>query len=240
MITSWGLRELPVLGGDIDTPGGTAPTRLLDFEAPAIQALVTEARDGGESVLETAHSIISLRVRAIYSVDDSRPASVTLSSGRGSCSQRLAILESVARASGIATRSRGLLIRGSFWYPRFRVLRPALPDRVLLAWPEFQVAGRWTGASELFGSIGCTAATDPRGFANSGAETLFEAIGRSAIDWDGVTSTNDSVSCFDLSGHVLADLGRFRSRDDLFAAYGQTLCPPVRLVMNPILSRMAA
>ncbi|WP_457464607.1 hypothetical protein [Streptomyces sp. TE5632] len=61
--------------------------------------------------------------------------------GRGSCSQRLAVLESVARASGVATRVRGLLVDGSFWYPRFPRLHRIVPEQVLLAWPEFRLEG---------------------------------------------------------------------------------------------------
>ncbi|MEU4573662.1 hypothetical protein [Nonomuraea sp. NPDC023979] len=46
-------------------------------------------------------------------------------------------------------------------------------------------------------------------------------------------------SC-DLSGHVLADLGCFDSRDDLFDRHGQTLCLPVRIPADLIMSRRAA
>ncbi|MCU1549582.1 MAG: hypothetical protein JWR36_142 [Glaciihabitans sp.] len=241
LITSWGLRELLPAGGDGSAPGQVSPTRILDFDSAPLRALVAEsigmADSTGAGVLETAHGVIRDRVRPVYSIDDGRPASRTLVAGTGSCSQRLAILESVARAIGTPTRSRGLVLRGSFWFPRFHYLRPLIPDRVLLAWPEFLVDGEWRGASELFGEIGCGV---KKGFTNRGAETLFEAIGRSAIDWDGVTSTVDGESCFDLSRHVVTDLGRFPSRDALFAHYGQTLCPPSRMLIDPILSRMAA
>ena len=241
LITSWGLRELVPAGGDATMPGKVESTRILDFDSSAVRELVSEsasiAETTGAGILEVAHGIIRDRVRPVYSIDDSRPASRTLLAGTGSCSQRLAILESVARAIGVPTRSRGLVLRGSFWFPRFRYLRPLIPDRVLLAWPEFLVDGEWRGASELFGEIGCGV---KKGFSNHDAETLFEAIGRSAIDWDGVTSEADGESCFDLSRHVVSDLGRFASRDALFSHYGQTLCPPSRMVIDPILSRMAA
>ena len=63
------------------------------------------------------------------------PPLAHLARGFGSCSQRLAILESVARAIGVATRVRALLIDRSFWYPRFPHVGRALagPDTSRLA-----------------------------------------------------------------------------------------------------------
>src|SRR5690606_36358928 len=120
-----------------------------------ITRLVRQSRQAAASsdhllVLEAAHSIIREQVRAVYSLDESTPTSRTLSRGSGSCSQRLAILESVARSIGVATRVRALLIDRSFWYPRFPKVGFLLPDRILLAWPEFAV-GEWRTAAELFG-----------------------------------------------------------------------------------------
>jgi hypothetical protein len=88
-------------------------------------------------------------------------------------------------------------------------------------------------ASEVFAPIGSLSGN--AGFANDGGETLFDAVARTAIDWDGVTCS----SC-DLSAQVLADLGYFDSRDELFEAHGQTLCRPARSIANPIMSRRAA
>jgi hypothetical protein len=51
------------------------------------------------------------------------------------------VLEAVARAIGVPTRVRGLLVDGVFWYPRFPRSKPLVPERVLLAWPEFLLDG---------------------------------------------------------------------------------------------------
>lgn len=142
-----------------------------------------------------------------------QPASRTLTRGRGSCSQRLAVLEAVARSADIATRSRGLLVDGSFWYPRFPRLRFAVPDTVVLAWPEFNLDGAWTSASDLFEPPHAS----PAGFTNADSETLFDALARGAVDWDGVTSSTGACSSCDLSAAVLEDLGRYDSRDELFS-----------------------
>jgi hypothetical protein len=129
-------------------------------------------------------------------------------------------------------------VDGRFWYPRFRRLRFAVPDAVLLAWPEFCLDEEWVSASELFEPhrIGESTAA----FTNADGETLLDALARGVVDWDGVTSTAQMCSTCDLSATVLRDLGRFDSRDELFIRYGQTLCWPARTLAEPFMSRWAA
>ncbi|WP_197043714.1 hypothetical protein [Saccharothrix sp. NRRL B-16314] len=62
---------------------------------------------------------------------------------------------------------------------------------------------------------------------------------RVAVDWDGLTCSPGTPSACDLSATVLTDLGRFPSRDDLFADHGQTLCGPLTTLADPFLSRWA-
>ncbi|MFE5140703.1 transglutaminase domain-containing protein [Streptomyces fagopyri] len=240
--------------------GSTDPTRILDWRHPRVTALLgrVAAPEDPAGTADPAHRTAALRqahrqivaeVRPVYSVRDERPVSEVLRLGRGSCSQRLAVLEAVARASGVATRVRGLLVDGAFWYPRFPRLHRIVPDQVLLAWPEFRLedlsrADRptppWLTVSELFGGLDELSEGHGGGFTNTGAETLFEALSRTAIDWDGATvCPADSVAC-DLSAHVLADLGHFGSRDELFARHGQTLCAMARLLAEPVLGRRSA
>ncbi|MFE1415230.1 transglutaminase domain-containing protein [Streptomyces sp. NPDC058746] len=244
-------------GTPVRVAGGTEPTRILDWREPRVTALARtlELPAGADPVasLRRAHSWIATSVRPVYSVQDERPVSQVLRLGRGSCSQRLAVLEAVARATGTATRVRGLVVDGAFWYPRFPRLRHLVPDQVLLAWPEFRLpepavepepepgASRWLTVSELFGGLDERGAAPGGGFTNAGPETLFEAISRTAIDWDGATTLcpTGGAPC-DLSAYVLTDLGHFDSRDALFARHGQTLCPLARTVAEPILGRHAA
>ncbi|MFG2821397.1 transglutaminase domain-containing protein [Kitasatospora sp. NPDC048365] len=244
-----------VEAGAAEVGGGTAPTPILDREHPRVRALVRAVGGEGPPVerLRRAHRLIVARVRPVYSVEDLRPVSEVLRRGRGSCSQRLAVLEAVARAGGVPTRVRGLVVDGTFWYPRFPRLRRIVPDRVVLAWPEFRIDGGWVSVGELFGAAAGGGAEggfaedgfagggfSGGGFANRGSETLFEALARTPIDWDGpAVCPADGAGC-DLSAYVLADLGRFDSRDELFARHGQTLCGPARLVAEPVLGRWAA
>ncbi|MQY36840.1 hypothetical protein SRB17_48420 [Streptomyces sp. RB17] len=149
----------------------------------------------------------------------------------------------------MSTRVRGLLVDGTFWYPRFPRFHRIVPHQVVLAWPEFRLDGLsstghrtapWLTVSELFGDLDELSEDSGGGFTNAGAETLFEALSRTAIDWDGTTVCPAAGASCDLSAYVLADLGHFDSRDELFAQHGQTLCGMARLLAEPILSRRSA
>ncbi|OKJ67807.1 transglutaminase domain-containing protein [Streptomyces sp. CB02261] len=261
--------------------GSTGPTPILDLAHPRVTALVTRVRRAAEergavtdrALLRTAHGIVATTVRPVYSVEDLRRVSKTLGLGRGSCSQRMAVLEAVARSLGVSTRVRGLLVDGAFWYPRFPKLRPFVPVEVLLAWPEFLLDDVWVPVADLF--AGDTALTDAAaadasavtgtaptdtvttdtasadasavtgtaptagGFTNAGPETLFEAVARTTVDWDAPAACAGSAPC-DLSAHLRTDLGRFGSRDELFARHGRTLCLPARTLAEPVPGRWGA
>jgi hypothetical protein len=201
------------------------------------------------AALRRAHRWISEEVRPVYSVEEARPVSQVLRLGRGSCSQRMAVLEAVARAWGVPSRVRGLVVEGTFWYPRFPRLRRLVPDHVVLAWPEFRLDGLseaadaaapWLPVSELFAGVSEPRGWADGGFTNAGPETLFEALSRTNVDWDRVTDCPASDGSCDFSAYLLTDLGHFDSRDDLFAQHGQTLCGPARFLAEPVLGRRAA
>ncbi len=223
--------------------GSLSPTEILDWESPTVRALSREAAAEAESdrdLLKRAHRTILRRVQAVYALDDLQSASKTLRRGLGSCSQRMAVLEAVARSSGIVTRSQGLLIGGSFWNARFPLLQPFLPASILLAWPEFLIRDEsgehWLDLAELFAD---EAPSESQPFLNDDAETLFEAVGRGAADW-----RRDSPACScsggGLAQHVVAELGTFESRDELFALHGQNVAAPLRWIITPVLNRVRA
>ncbi|MBA4864498.1 transglutaminase domain-containing protein [Streptomyces sp. PSKA54] len=228
--------------------GSVQPTAILDWEHPVVAALVTRVRREAEArgatspraLLQVAHGIIARDVRPVYSVEERRRTSRTLRLGRGSCSQRMAVLESVARAVGVPTRVRGLLVDGAFWYPRFPRFKPLVPEHVLLAWPEFLLEQRWVPIAELFGSLSELSDFGGGAFTNQGGETLFDAVARTAVDWDGAPGCGMSGAGCDLSAQVLVDFGHFGSRDELFARHEQTLCWPARRLGEPVLGRWSA
>ncbi|BBC35677.1 hypothetical protein SGFS_069710 [Streptomyces graminofaciens] len=220
-----------------DVHGSTRATAILDHGHPLVSAIAARVQNEAtpREALRAAHAVIAREVRPVYSVEDLRRVSRTLRLGRGSCSQRMAALEAVARAVGVRTRVRGLIVDGTFWYPRFPRLKPFVPEQVLLAWPEFRLDRAWVPVGELFGD---TYAGGDGQFANRGGETLFDAVARTGISWSTDASCG-TVSC-DLSARLRTDLGHFDDRDELFARHGQTLCWTARTLGEPVLGRWSA
>jgi len=94
--------------------------------------------------------------------------------------------------------------------------------------PGVHPTAPWLAVSELFGSVNELSDGHGGGFTNAGTETLFEALSRTAIDWDGMTTCPADGTACDLSAHVLADLGHFDSRDELFARHMTLRAVPAR------------
>jgi transglutaminase-like putative cysteine protease len=204
-------------------PANLTATAILDFHDAEVQRLASEfaqAASGEGLRLRRAHRHLVQFLRPVYSVDESRPASVTLRERKGSCSQRIACLEAIARALGIPTRVRGLHVSGSFWYPRFPLWRGLIPRKILLLWPQFFLGGSWVDFDEIHGAIGHLAAASAGGFTNAG-ESLFEAVQHSPVDFFGKTcGLACAPSSCDLSKFVLADEGFFDARDEAIARFG--------------------
>ena len=212
------------------TPTDCAPrsenleaTLILDHGDPEIQRLAAALRQPDQTdrmLLQRVHSELLRTLCPVYSVNEWQPASKTLQNARGSCSQRMACLEAVARAAGIPTRVRVLAVSGTFWYPRFRFSRYLIPRRILLTWPQFFLEGDWVDFDELHAPIAQLAAATPHGFTNDG-ESLFEAVRNTPIDFLGKTC---GLACAkpgqDLSKFILQNHGFFDTRDEVFERFG--------------------
>jgi hypothetical protein len=203
-------------------PVNLRATSILDFQHDAVQALVkdlTEPNQPERIFLQRSHQRLAQLLRPVYSVNELQSVSKTLELKQGSCSQRMACLEAVARAGGIATRVRALHVKGSFWYPRFLFSRPFIPKRVLLIWPQFFIEGTWLDFDELYAPLAQLAA-GARGFTNDG-ESLFEAVQKTPVDFLGKTC---GLACarpdHDLSKFILDDSGFFDTRDEAFDRFG--------------------
>lgn len=208
----------------VPTDANLLPTRILDYDCTEIRALaegVGELAVSQRESLQLAHKEIARQVRPIYSVLETQSASATLKKQAGSCSQRLACLEALARANHIPTRVAAYWISEKFWYPRFRSYRFFIPKRIMLVWPEFYVDESWLSADEIYASTEDTFSYSSSGFSNNDDETLFEAIDGTPIDFSG-----KAISCgcrnadLSLSRHVLASAGIFATRDEAFNEVG--------------------
>lgn len=209
-------------GDMIPRPANLQATIILDVNCEEVRSIAEHsilADQSARTFLQRVHHEISQIVRPIYSVDEWQSVSRTLRKMRGSCSQRMACLEAVARAGGIPTRVRALHLKGSFWYPRFRYSRPFIPRQILLVWPQFWLESTWTDFDELYLPLARLAALSD-GFRNDG-ESLFEAVQKMPVDFLGKTC---GLACSkpgqDLSRFVLDDAGFFDTRDEVFQRFG--------------------
>jgi hypothetical protein len=198
-------------------------TAILDIDHEVVRNLAStliQPNQPARSLLQSAHLRLVEMVRPVYSVDEWQPVSKTLQKKTGSCSQRMACLEAVARAAGIPTRVRALHIKGSFWYPRFRLSRWFIPQRILLVWPQFFLERSWVDFDELHAPVAELATAAAHGFRNDG-ESLFEAVQKTPVDFLGKTC---GLACarpeHDLSKFVLDDAGFFNTRDEAFERFG--------------------
>lgn len=208
--------------------GSVAATRVLDIATDELAFADRYRLLSAADQVRHIYADVRRQVRPVYGLDEYQSASRTMARGRGSCSQRLAVVEAGARRLGVPTRVRGLVARGDFWHRRMGLLAFGVPARILLAWPEFFVDGEWRGADEFFPA-------DPSAapFTNVGAETLFDAIGNGTL-----RSETTCASGFDEA--VLFEVGVFDSRDSLFQEYGQNMTEIARAVVDPLSSHWSA
>lgn len=198
-------------------------TQILDFNRKEIRDVadaILKSAPSPRAFVQKAHLHLVAALRPVYSVDEWQPASVTMKKAQGSCSQRMACLEAIARAGGIATRVEALHVKGSFWFPRFRFTRRFIPKQILLLWPQFYVDGAWLDFDELHATMDELAAKNTGGFTNAG-ESLFEAVSHTPVDFRGKTC---GIGCakpeHDLSRYLVSDEGVFDSRDDALRRFG--------------------
>ncbi len=210
------------MADEAPNPANLKATAILDHAEALVCNLASELRrrcDDDRRLLQTAHRHLVEFVEPIYALNELQPASQTIRKRCGSCSQRMASLEAIARAGGIATRARALRVSGKFWYPRFRTLSVFIPKSILLVWPQFHLNGAWVDFDELFGPLADLARRSDHGFSNAG-ESVFDAVAHTPVNFLAKTCGAGCSSRFDLSSVVLADDGFFDTRDEVFARFG--------------------
>ena len=197
------------------------PTRILDYEHGAVQSVIARLGRSGPSpraFVQAAHAYLGTAMKAVYSIDDDRPVSVTVQLNEGSCAQRMAALEALARGYGTPTRVRALWLHRRFWVWRLTLLYPFLPARTFMPWPQFLLDGQWVDFDEIYGSM-ATLARDTRvdhAFTNRG-ESLFDAVRSTPVDLFGKLR-GGPYARYDISRSVAQDDGCFETRDDAVAA----------------------
>jgi len=203
-------------------PKNLIATPILDYrnsEVRAVSDQIVPDRYSSREIVQEAHRRLLAELRPVYSVRELQSASQTLRAKQGSCSQRMACLEAIARACGVGTRVHALWVDRRFWYPRFGWLRPLIPRRILLVWPQFFTENGWLDFDELYDSIRGLVSAAPQAFTNDG-ESLFEAVRHTPVDLFGKSCASGEACSADLSRFVVASEGLFDTRDEVFAKFG--------------------
>jgi len=197
-----------------------ASTNILNHKHPAVVLLVNQLsspQPTPRAFVQAAHRYLGEKMKAVYSIDEERPVSETLRLNTGSCGQRMAAVEALARGYGVPTRVRAVWLDRSFWNSRLPLLRFFLPKRTLMPWPQFYLEGSWVDFDEVFGPIAELAANSPakHPFTNRG-ESLFDAVRHTPVDFFGKLKRTPYAAC-DISRVVVEDGGIFQTRDELLA-----------------------
>jgi hypothetical protein len=204
-------------------PANLSATAILDYQHPAVATMLSRIGVSHFSQAEfvmSAHGTLGETMGAVYSIDDTRPASRTIELNEGSCAQRMACLETLARGYRIATRVRALWLFRAFWFSRLPLLKSVLPARMLMPWPQFYIDGRWVDFDEVYGPIAEIAehAAYAHPFTNAG-ESLFDAVRHTPVDFFGKLKATPFAR-YDLSAFVAEDTGFFDTRDELMRVPG--------------------
>ena len=113
----------------MDNPNLIA-TPILDYASPEMQqilALLADAPMTPRAFVQKAHRHLSDVMRPIYSTAETQSVARTVQLNGGSCSQRMACLEALARAYGVKTRVRGLWLTKLFWKSGCLCCNPSCP-----------------------------------------------------------------------------------------------------------------
>lgn len=204
-------------------PANLEATKILDHASPAMAqraARLAAEHPAPRDFLRAAHRYITSSLRGVYSLEERFPVSRILREACGSCSQRMALLEGLARAHAIPTRVRALFLKGSYWAPRLPLLRRFLPERTLMPWPELFLDGGWVGFEEIFAPLPALADGGGRRFTNRGI-SMYEAVEHTCVDFFGKLrqAGHPRAAELDLTEHVAGDEGVFDSRDQLFERF---------------------
>ncbi|QWG20746.1 transglutaminase family protein [Bradyrhizobium sediminis] len=125
------------------------PTRLLDFDGPAIRNLVQAQawmRLPERERIGAIYDFVRDRIAFGYNESDVLPASHVLSDGYGQCNTKTTLLMALLRACGIPCRFHGATIHKRLQKGIVgRLFYGLAPSNIIHSWAEVLHQGRWIG-----------------------------------------------------------------------------------------------
>lgn len=198
-----------------------APSRMLDFDGPAIQALIESKgwRDlAPYDQIGAAYAFVQNDIKFGYNASDRRPASKVLKDGYGQCNTKATLLMALLRAMGIACRLHGFTIHKSLQ----RGIVPELvygiaPDNILHSWVEVWHEGRWVNLEGFILDQEVISALQdgfPERAALCGYGAGTDCLSAPRVNWAGVDTYIQKTG-------INQDFGIFDSPDDFYKAHRQ-------------------
>ncbi|RVT50572.1 transglutaminase-like domain-containing protein [Rubrivivax albus] len=199
------------------------PTRLLDHQAPALEALVA-ARGWRELPLHdrigAIYDFVRNEIAFGYNEGDEMPASRVLADGIGQCNTKSALLMALLRAAGVPCRFHGFTIdkalqRGAITGLAYRLA----PRRIIHSWVEVWFEGRWVNLegfildADYLGSLQRRFPGAKR-FCGYGAAT--PDLSAPPVEWRGQDT-------FIQKDGIVDDFGTFDDPDAFYARHGSNL-----------------
>lgn len=213
----------PDLSVDLDERPLLAATPLLDFDHPALQALV--AARGWRALPEyerigAIYDFVRDGIAFGYNAADDLPASRVLADGYGQCNTKTTLLMALFRACGLRCRFHGFTIdkalqRGAISGLAYRLA----PRSIIHSWVEVCFAGRWINLEGFIldgAYLGALQRRFPgrQRFCGYGAAT--PCLADPPVRWQGDDTYIQKEG-------IDADLGVFDSPDDFYRRYGGNL-----------------
>ena len=198
-----------------------APTALLDFEHPDIQALV-EQRSWGELFLfdriGAVYTFVRDEIEFGYNRADDIGASQVLRDGYGQCNTKAILLMALLRAVKVPTRFHGFTIEKSLQRGVVpELIYPITPDNIVHSWVEVYFDGKWLNLEGFIldrAYLDKLTASFPeaKNFCGYGAGT--DDLQNPNVDWRGRDTYIQSTA-------INQDFGVFDNPDEFFSEHRQ-------------------
>tara|TARA_B100000780_G_C21050405_1_gene421829 strand:- start:43 stop:756 length:714 start_codon:yes stop_codon:yes gene_type:complete len=202
------------------------PTAILNFNSPAIIALITER--GWQSLpddkkIERVYNFVRDEILFGYNMDDPISASEVLHDGYGQCNTKANLFMALLRAVGIPNRMHGFTIdkalqKGAItgiWYT-------LSPNNILHSWVEVYLDGNWYNLEGLILDMPYLKALQAK---FKECKTTFCGYGAYTDNFKNPqVSWNQNHTYIQEKG-INQDFGLFDSPDSFYAKHQQKLSP---------------
>ena len=200
------------------------PTKLLDYETPAIRELVARRGWKDQTEFERIRDIYNYVRDEIlfgYNVDDAIPASRVLKDGYGQCNTKGTLFMALLRACGVPCRVHGFTIDKKLQKGAMTgfVYRNA-PQNVFHSWVEVLLDGKWY---ELEGMILDRAYLSSLQAENPACEGAFCGYGVAVKDFRHPVIDFDRNNTYIQSEGINQDFGLYDTPDELLKEHGQEI-----------------